>query len=334
MGSTTRDDTNVGDGRAPRRSVRIRRWRNWTFAASLGVLALLFVGLNVEARSQAHVLVTNPVARRHVPPTTPADDHLAFEDVTVKTSDGLRVVGWYLPGATSHVVVVIHGFKDYRAKLLDVSSLFVHHGYSVLVPALRAHDRSEGNTITFGINEMRDLDAWMAYLASRRDVDAQHVALFGVSMGGAIAIRYAATHQNVGAVATDCAFSSSEDTVATSVRFFTGLPPFPFAPLILFWAGHETGQPIGAIDAKAVIGEIAPRPVFLMQGGADTVVSPSSGQRLFDAARQPKEFWFEPSLGHAQFFQKRPHEFEQRVVGFFDHALDDRSAAPTRGASR
>jgi len=48
------------------------------------------------------------------------------------------------------------------------------------------------------------------------------------------------------------------------------------------------------------------------------VVSKTSGQKLFDAAGEPKEFWYEPSVGHGQFLKMMPGEFERRIVGFFD----------------
>ena len=63
------------------------------------------------------------------------------------------------------------------------------------------------------------------------------------------------------------------------------------------------------------------RPVLVMQGGTDVVVSPASGQRLFEAAGQPKEFWFEPAVGHGKFLKTMPDEFERRVVGFFDREI-------------
>ena len=107
----------------------------------------------------------------------------------------------------------------------------------------------------------------------------------------------------------------------TSVRFFTGLPPFPFAPMIRFWAEREGGFASAAVDAKRWIGRISPRPVLVMLGGADVVVSPVSGQRLFEAAGQPKEFWFEPAVGHGKFLATMPDEFERRVVGFFDREI-------------
>ena len=49
-----------------------------------------------------------------------------------------------------------------------------------------------------------------------------------------------------------------------------------------------------------------------MQGGADVVISPESGQRLYDAAGEPKELWFDPALGHADFDSERADEFEKR----------------------
>jgi fermentation-respiration switch protein FrsA (DUF1100 family) len=58
-----------------------------------------------------------------------------------------------------------------------------------------------------------------------------------------------------------------------------------------------------------------------MQGGADVVISADSGQRLYEAAGDPKELWFDPALGHVQFDKERAAEFEERVAAFFDKYL-------------
>ncbi len=51
------------------------------------------------------------------------------------------------------------------------------------------------------------------------------------------------------------------------------------------------------------------------------MVAPPSGQLLFEAAREPRDLWFDADLGHVAFFDNRPAEFEQRVVRFFDRYL-------------
>jgi fermentation-respiration switch protein FrsA (DUF1100 family) len=163
----------------------------------------------------------------------------------------------------------------------------------------------------------RILDAFYQYLHARPDVDQDRVGLFGVSMGGTISIGYAAENPAIRALVSDCAFSSISDTVSTSVRYFTGLPAFPFAPAIVFWTERAIGGRVADIDAKKWIARIAPRPVLLMQGGADRVVSADSGAKLFEAAGQPKELWFEPDVGHAEFLKSKPEEFAQKLTGFF-----------------
>ena len=55
-----------------------------------------------------------------------------------------------------------------------------------------------------------------------------------------------------------------------------------------------------------------------MQGGADTVVSADSGEKLYNAADPPKDLWYEPTVGHGQFLKMMPREFERRVTAFFD----------------
>jgi len=61
--------------------------------------------------------------------------------------------------------------------------------------------------------------------------------------------------------------------------------------------------------------------VFILQGGADVVISKASGERLYQAAGEPKELWFEPKVGHASFDGALPGEYERRVTAFFDKYL-------------
>ena len=286
-----------------------------------GVLLLAVTGILNVTRNEAHKLITASQADRELPTETPADYNLPYEDVTITTPDGLKLVGWFVPSENGAVIIMQHGYKSTRKELLNEAEMMHRHGYGILLTTVRAHDGSDGEMITFGMNEVNDMDAWYQYLVSRPEVDADKIGILGNSYGGMLAIQFAAQNENIKAVVADCAFSSLNDTVETSVEYFTDLPAFPFAPLIVFWAERETGFQTDDIDATQWIAQISPRPVFLMQGGADVVISADSGQRLYDAAGEPKELWFDPALGHVDFDTERAAEFEQRVAAFFDQYL-------------
>ena len=89
----------------------------------------------------------------------------------------------------------------------------------------------------------------------------------------------------------------------------------------MFWTERAIDGHVVDIDAKRWIARISPRPVLLMQGGADRVVSAGSGARLFEAAGEPKELWFEPDVGHAEFLKAKPVEFERRLIDFYDRTV-------------
>jgi len=289
------------------------------------ILAAVFLigtgGILNVTRNEAHKLITAPVETRKFPEETPADYNMPYEDVTITSEDGLKLVGWFVPSQNGAVIIMQHGYKSTRKELLNEAEMMYRHGYGILLTTIRAHDHSEGETITFGMKEVNDMDAWYQYLIRRDDMDPDRIGILGNSYGGMLAIQYASVNGNIKAVVADCAFSSLNDTVETSVTYFTDLPSFPFAPLIVYWAEKETGYKLEDIDATKWIAKISPRPVFLMQGGADVVISADSGQRLYDAAGEPKELWFEPGLGHVDFDSDMPAEFENRVSRFFDRYL-------------
>ena len=74
--------------------------KSWVIYGLIAILAVglaLFVGLAVMTRGQAHDLVSNPVEARAALDASPADFGLPYEDVTVTSDDGFRLVGWYVP---------------------------------------------------------------------------------------------------------------------------------------------------------------------------------------------------------------------------------------------
>jgi len=301
----------------------IKRTTIITLSVVAGITFFAITGVLIVTRSEAHRLITAPMQTRNLPEETPARYNMPFEDVTVTSADGLKLVGWFVPSQNGAVVILQHGYKSTRDELLNEADLLYRHGYGALLTTVRAHDYSEGETITFGMNEVQDMEVWYQYLSTRADIDQTRIGVLGNSFGGMLAIQYAAQNENIKAVIANSAFSSLNDTVSTSVAYFTDLPEFPFVPLIVFWAERETGFRSEDIDATKWIAQISPRPVFLMQGGADVVISADSGQRLYDAAGEPKELWFEPELGHVDFDSEMPAEYERRVLEFFDRYLLD-----------
>ena len=299
----------------------MRRWLKIALVVVAVVLIAAAVRIGFIARAQAHTLITNPIETRHLPGRTPANYGLPFEDVGVTTPDGLALVGWYVPSTNGAVVIAQHGYKADRGEMLNEAEMLHRHGYGVLLSSIRAHDLSEGSLITFGHQELQDLETWLRYVQTRKNASRGRIGYLGNSFGGTLGIQLAASHPEIAAVVASSPFSSLHDTIATSVRFFTGLPPFPFATLITYFAEREAHFSAADIDAKKWIAKISPRPILLMSGGGDVVISKSSGQLLFDAAGEPKELWYEPKVGHAAFDTALPEEYERRVSAFFDKSL-------------
>ena len=292
----------------------------WMKRLALVMLAVLLSGFAWVTYEQANNLINHPKEARELGVKTPVDVGLSVQEVSITNPDTMRLYGYFSASKNGAYIMLQHGFKADRSRLLEEAKILQDVGYGVLVTSVRAHDKNDGQEITFGVREMEDLQAWYEYLLAQ-GAEPGKIAILGNSMGAAMAIEYASRNQDIAAVVSVSGFSSLQDTINVSVEYFTGLPAFPFAPAIATWAEWLLGMEVAQVDATKAAAKLCQTPILVLQGGADTVVSVASGQWIYDAACGPKELWFEDDVGHTKFDRDMPDEYAQRVTQFFAQYL-------------
>lgn len=238
-----------------------------------------------------------------------------YEDVHFVTSDGLTLKGWYIPAQNGAVVIMVHGLGSDRSEMLDQAGFIVEQGYGALLVDLRAHGQSGGNVSTLGYYEPRDIRAAVDFVQYRAGSDTP-LALLGHSMGSGTTLLAAAQIPAIRAVIVESAFTTLEDNISDGVQALTGLPPFPFAPLVVFFGQLEAGVDIRAVRPIDVIGQISPRAVLFIHGEKDTVIPIRNAHSLYAAAKEPKQLYILPNASHGGFLEAEPTAFPQTILTF------------------
>jgi dienelactone hydrolase len=281
----------------------------WLRRAGLAALAVLGAYWLVVPVAMAILATHRP--RADVPP---AQLGRPYEQVTVRTSDGLKLAGWYVRSRNGAAVISY----PTRAGKLPQARMLVRHGYGVLLLDARGYDGSQGDPNLFGWDDTKDINAAVAWLQHRPDVRNGRIGGIGFSVGGEMMLQAAASNANLKAVVSDGAgFRSVREEVLRGPRgWFTSVPEQAVQSLALTVMSGTPPPP----SLKQLVPLIAPRHVFFIYAGHG-----AGGEEynlsFYRAAHAPKALWKIPEAHHTGGFQARPRQYEQRVVGFFDHAL-------------
>ena len=248
---------------------------------------------------------------RIVPPGyTLLEENVPFQ-VDLLTSDGIRLTAWYTPPKNGAIILLAHGYGDNRPEW--VHAMLAKKGYGVLAWDARAHGESDGKISTIGYSEVLDVKAALVFALTQPDV--KHIGAWGGSMGGATMIRAAAEFHHIEALVVDSSFASLNEEIDF-------LAPYPLVnPTAKLFMGLFLGVNLDASSPTALIGKISPRPIFIIQGSGDSVASPESAQKLYDAAGEPRYLWTEENVIHLGMYLNNPRKYKRRVIDFFDENL-------------
>jgi hypothetical protein len=304
---------------------RRRRYLRRSLLAVAGVfVALWFVQGTVLGFYATHSVRTAPAAN--------PDLGRSYQQVSFRTKDGLKLVGWYVPSRNRAAVIVFPG----RHSTVTAARMLAIHGYGVLLFDRRGEGASEGDSNALGWGGDRDLLAAIRYLQQRPDVNSARIGGLGLSVGGELMIETAAKTVALKAVVSEGAgarsiheyFDMPTDTAWLVPGGMWLLTPM-MATATTATAVFSTSAPPPSLDD--LVGRIAPRPLFLITAGPGN--SEELNRSYYASAGEPKTLWEIPEAGHIGGIKARPAEYERRVVSFFDHALLPAPSSATREES-
>jgi fermentation-respiration switch protein FrsA (DUF1100 family) len=273
-----------------RAALRSAGRRMLTVVLGLGVLLLV---LAVLVRLTEPWLVYFPMRDLA---GTPAASGLVYQDVDLRSGDGTRIHGWFLPGPldSSPVILFLHGNAGNVSHRVEKLALLHEAGAGVLIIDYRGYGQSEGRPTERGL--YLDARAGYTHLLGPRRVDPRRIVLYGESLGTAVAAELAAEH-HVGGVILESAFTSATSVARELYRF---LPIY-----FLMSSRFNTLGSVGRIDV----------PLLVLHSRDDEFFGMHHAQTLLAAARGPKRL-VELRGGHNDAFIVSVAEYRAAIRAF------------------
>ncbi|MFN7170056.1 MAG: alpha/beta hydrolase, partial [Candidatus Omnitrophota bacterium] len=198
-----------------------------------------------------------------------------------------------------------------------IAEFIYNADFNLFLFDFRGHGESQGRTTSFGYLEQRDLEGAIDYIFARSDLENKNFGVFGLSLGGAVAIMVAAKDSRIKAVISDSSYKGLYSSMVHHARFLYGFPKFPFNVFLRLTYFLRFGIDPKKISPQEVIAQISPYPVFILNGEKDLQIPKENAEVLFEKAKPPKELWIIPGAGHGEGYGIYFEEYQRRIIEFF-----------------
>ena len=241
-----------------------------------------------------------------------------YEEVCITSRDGLRLYGRYYHCADgAPLEIAVHGYRGTAVRdMCGGIRLSYAMKHNILLVDQRAHGKSEGHTITFGIKERYDCLSWVEYARKRFGSDVR-ILLYGVSMGATTVLMASELDigSNVCGIIADSPYSSPKEIIKKVCRDMKYPPAlvYPFAALAARLLGgfsltEATAE--GAVKNTRI-------PILILHGEDDRFVPEAMSRVIAEAGPTVERHTF-PDAAHGISAIVHTEQYNEIVLRFMD----------------
>lgn len=255
--------------------------------------------LNVMMYFQQPLMIFYPISELY---QTPDQWGLEYDDVTLKTDDGIELHGWFLPRQGSNrVLLFFHGNAGNISHRRDSIEVFNRLGLNVFIFDYRGYGQSQGRPNEQGL--YRDASAAWRYLTEQKKFASENIILFGRSLGGAVAARLAAEVDARGLI-LESTLSSAKEFAREVFRILSRL--------VVIRYGFNTVEHIQNVNY----------PVLVLHSPDDEIMPFRLGKKVYASANEPKRFVEMRGDHNSGFYLSQP-EYEQALADWLETLESD-----------
>lgn len=240
----------------------------------------------------------------------------------LRAYDGVRLHAELLenPGA-KRLVILMHGWRS--TPVTDFAGavrFYREHGCHVLMVSQRAHGKSGGAFLTFGVRERYDCKLWAEYMS--RLYPECSILLEGMSMGAATVLMAAGLElpKQVRGIVADCGYTSPGDIVAEVIRSVFGRRVRPLERTMELFSRIFAGTGYSDCCTQDALRGCS-IPVMLAHGRADSFVPCRMSEENHAAHGGDCELHLVDGAGHGESALVEPERIYGALEAFMDRVL-------------
>lgn len=274
-------------------------------------------------------LVMGDMINLHVDFTTVYDAKdfgLEANELLLTTADGLKISAFEVQVDNPQgVIIFISGIHNPSVTaFFGHARMFSERGYASVLYDLRAHGKSDGDLIGLGYLETQDTQAVVDYIRSRDNYQDLPIIVYGVSMGGAVAINSIGQIPEIAGLVSLSAYSAWEDVFRENM-LASGAPKTLVnlqGPFLKLYTTYKFGLKTFNFTPKKQIANLGNRPALIMHSLGDSQVSYGNFERLMQKAPGHVKTWTRPGDEHLMatdfIYPENDPQYVEQVFTFFE----------------
>ncbi len=260
---------------------------------------------------------------------TPNELDMTYANVTIPTSDGLDLKGWYiepldLNDPNSNVtLIVLHGATHSKSFMLNhYGEGFYNQGYRMLFFDSRNRGESPDTELglTWGIDEVKDIRAAVDFVKDQPEVNDSQVVIFAESQGAATLLFYAEKYSDVSAIIADSSWAYGDQMIEKAYPMRSGFPWIIFGQITIAMMERHYGFTFADISPAADAGNIT-MPTYIIHGNADLDISPEDATTIYNAltSASNRTLWRVDDRGHVKAYLES--DYFTRIAQFITNNI-------------